>query len=582
MALDGIFIYSILEELKCKLLGGRVEKINQPEKDEVLINIKNNRQNFKLLISSSSTYPKIHITDKNKSNPLQPPIFCMVLRKYLNSSKLIDLRQLDTDRVVFLDFESSDELGFNSVYTLVVEIMGRHSNITLIRQRDNLIMDSIKHITPEINTVRSLFPGIKYIFPPTSNKLNPFCFSKNEFKTFIQNRMKYIDKKFFSTVFTGVSSSFSKELFHRLEDLNLLSSLTIFDETSITILYSFTSKTFDELKKCEFYFVSYKKNAVVKDFYCEKLTYLNNYTETHYPSPSKLVEEFYYEKDKADRLNSRSSDLQKLINVNLERCNKKIKILNQDIENAENKDIYRIYGELLTSNIYNIKKGCSHIKVQNYYSSNEYIDIKIDENKTPSENIQRYFKKYNKLKKTEKAAKEQLKMAEEELEYLNSVMTNIKNSDNYDDIEAIKRELMSTGYIKLKKSSAKNRTKNSRPMKVLSSDGIEIYVGKNNLQNDYLTLKFADKRDLWLHTKKIPGSHVIIKNFGSVSDKTLEEAAMLAAYYSKAKGSPKVAVDYTAVKNIHKPNGAKPGMVIYYTNKTLYVDSSFPAIKQIE
>ncbi|KAA8676157.1 NFACT family protein [Clostridium sp. WLY-B-L2] len=582
MALDGIFIYSILEELKCELLGGRIEKVNQPEKDEILLTMKNNRKNYKLSISSSPIYPKIHITDKNKPNPLQPPMFCMVLRKYLNSSKLINIRQLDTDRVVFLDFESSDELGFNSIYTLIVEIMGRHSNITLIRQRDNLIMDSIKHITPEINTVRSLFPGIKYIFPPTSNKLNPFRFSKNEFKTFIQNRIKYIDKKFFSSTFTGVSSSYSKELFHRLEELNLSETLNVFDETSATILYGFSNKIFNKLKNHEFSFVSYKKGSVVKDFYCDNLTYLDGYKENLYSSPSKLVEEFYFEKDKADRLNNRSSDLQKLVNINLDRCHKKINILNQNIKDALDKDVYRICGELLTSNIYKIKKGLSHIKVQNYYNNNEYLDIKLDENKTPSENIQHYFKKYNKLKKTKKAASEQLSMANEELEYLNSVITNIKNLDNYEDIEEIKRELMATGYIKLKKSNSRNKSRVSKPMKFLSSDGIEIYVGKNNLQNDYLTLKFADKRDIWLHTKKIPGSHVIIKNFGTVPDKTLEEAAMLAAYYSKAKGSSKVAVDYTSIKNIHKPNGAKPGMVIYYTNKTLYVDSSMPSIEQIE
>lgn len=580
MALDGIFIYSILEELKYKLLGGRVEKVNQPEKDEIILCIKNNRKNYKLSISSSSVYPKIHITDKNKPNPLKPPIFCMVLRKYLNSSRLIEIRQLDTDRVVFLDFESSDELGFNSIYTLIVEIMGRHSNITLLRQRDNFIMDSIKHITPEINSVRSLLPGIKYKFPPTSNKLNPFCFSKNEFKIFIQNRLKYIDKKFFSTVFTGVSNSFSKELFHRLESLNLCESLNIFDETSITILYSFSSSTFNKLKNHEFYFISYKKDGKMKDFYCDNLTYLKDYEESHYTSPSKLVEEFYYEKDRADRLNNRSSDLQKLININLDRCNKKIKILKENIKDSLNKDIYRVYGELLTSNIYKIKNGCSHMRVQNYYEGNRYVDIKLDSNKTPSENIQRYFKKYNKLKKTEKAARKQLNIANEELEYLNSVMTNIKNSDSYEDIEEIKRELMSAGYIKLKKSKVRKNSKKSRPMKFISSDGIEIYVGKNNLQNDYLTLKFADKRDIWLHTKKIPGSHVIIKNFGNVPDKTLEEAAMLAAHYSKAKGSSKVPVDYTNVKNIHKPNGARPGMVIYYTNKTLYVDSSIPPIEQ--
>ncbi|OAA83272.1 Rqc2 family fibronectin-binding protein [Clostridium ljungdahlii] len=578
MALDGIFIHSILKELKEKILGGKVEKINQPEKDEIVLSIKSGRKNYKLLLSASPVYPKMHITVKSKQNPLQPPMFCMVLRKHLSPSKLVAIRQLDTDRIVFLDFESSDELGFNSIYTLVIEIMGRHSNITLVRKRDNLIMDSIKHITPEINTVRSLFPGIKYVFPPTSNKLNPLSFTKEDFKKFLTTTSTKIDKSFFSKVFTGISSSFSKELFYKLNSRKDFS-----ENNNLDFLYDFCKKIFDEVTNDNFYFASYIENEKIKDFYCYKLTYLNKCKEKCYATPSQLIEEFYYEKDKCDRLSNKSSDLSKLININLERCTKKIKILIDSIKEAKNKDIFRIYGELLTSQIYNIKKGDSHIKIQNYYSEKmEYLDIKLDKNKTPSENIQRYFKKYNKLKKTEQAANEQLKIAKEEMEYLTSVMTNIKNCENYDDIEEIKRELMESGYIKFKKSNTKKKSRDSKPMKFISSDGIEIYVGKNNLQNDYLTLKFGDKRDIWLHTKEIPGSHVIIKNFGKIPDKTLEEAANLAAYYSKAKNSSKVAVDYTEIKNVHKPNGAKPGMVIYYTNQTIYTDPTKPDIKQLQ
>lgn len=581
MALDGIFIHSILQELKSKLLGGKVEKVNQPEKDEIILTIRNEKTLYKLLISSSSIYPKIHITDKNKKNPLQPPMFCMILRKYLNSSKLINISQLDTDRVIFLDFQSLNELGFDNIYTLVIEIMGKHSNITLIRKKDTIIMDSIKHITPEINSIRSLFPGIKYIFPPISNKLNPFCYKREEFKHVLQN-MKFLDNKSFSKIFTGVSTSFSKELYHMLSELKL-SELDIFKESTITVLHGFCSKIFSKFKNNEFYFAYYTKDGKMKDFYCSKLTYLKDCVEVHYSTPSKLIDDFYYEKDKADRLNSKSSDMQKLININLERCNKKIKILMENLKDCKNKDTYRIQGELLTSNIYNIHKGDSKIKVQNYYSNIlEYITIKLDINKTPSENIQSYFKKYNKLKKTEKAAEEQLKIAKEEIEYLNSVLINIKNSDSYDHIEEIKRELMETGYIKFKKSTNKKKTKAFKPAKFISSDGIEIYVGKNNLQNDYLTLKFADKRDLWFHTKNTAGSHVIVKNFGKVPDKTLEEAASLAAYYSKARNSSKVAVDYTEVRNMHKPNGAKPGMVIYYSNKTIYITPEKPSIEQID
>lgn len=578
MALDGIFIHSILNELKNTILGGKVEKINQPEKDEIALTIKNNRTTYKLLISISSIYPKIHLTKISKVNPKKAPMFCMVLRKYISSGKLINIRQLDTDRVVFLDFESSDEMGFNSLYTLIVEIMGRHSNITLIRKRDNLIMDSIKHLTPEINSVRSIYPGIEYIFPPSSTKLNPFEFEKDDLEKFIENNGIVFDYKFFSSTFTGLSTVFSKELYFEFKE-----KYSDGNDSFIDDIFRFSVNMFNNIKADNFHFSSYLKNEKIKDFYCLNLSHIYDSEYKTYESPSNLLEEYYFKKDKADRLNNKSSDLQKLINVNLDRCSKKIRIFTKEIQTAAKKDKFKILGELLTSNIYSIKKGDKSAHIQNFYSADmEYVDIKLDENRTPSQNIQHYFKKYNKLKKTEEAASVQLKLAEEELEYLNSVLANIKNADSYEDIEDIKKELMESGYIRFKKSSKTKKSKPSNPMKFISSDGIEIYVGKNNLQNDRLTLKFAEKKDIWLHTKKIPGSHVIIKNFGEVPDTTLEEAAALSAYYSKARDSSKVAVDYTQVKNVHKPNGSRPGMVIYYTNKTIYVDSTKPNIKQLQ
>jgi len=576
MALDGIFMHSIIEELKSYLLNGRIDKVNQPEKDEIILSVKNGRKSYKLLISASSVYPKIHLTKISKVNPMQPPMFCMVLRKHINTGRIINIRQLDTDRVVFIDFEASDELGFNSVYTLVVEIMGRHSNITLVRQRDTIIMDSIKHITPEINSIRSLYPGIEYIFPPNSTKLNPFNYTKEDFKTFISNNYIKLDKNFFSKVFTGISSQFSKELNYEFINHSREFSFENLDE-----IFEFSKQTFEKIKNNEFYFASYSSSGLVKDFYCEKLSSLNEYDEKLFSSPSELLEDYYFEKDKADRLNNKSSDLQKLLNINLERCYKKSDILENTLKDCTNKEQYKIYGELLTANIYSLKKGNASIKLQNYYTENwDYIDIKLDENKTPSENIQYYFKKYTKAKKAEEAAKIQMDMTIEEIEYLQSVLTNIKNAEDYESIEEIKRELMETGYIKFKKQSNK-KTKVSKPMKFLSSDGIEIYVGKNNFQNDYLTLKFADKRDIWMHTKNIPGSHVIVKNFGNIPDRTLEEAAVIAAFYSKAKDSTKVPVDYTEVKQVHKPNGSKPGMVIYHTNKTIYVDPKKLDLEQL-
>jgi predicted ribosome quality control (RQC) complex YloA/Tae2 family protein len=292
------------------------------------------------------------------------------------------------------------------------------------------------------------------------------------------------------------------------------------------------------------------------------------------------VEKFYYEKDRADRLKNRSSDLQKLIQVNLDRCAKKINLLRDTLSDCEKKDDFKILGELLTANIYSIRKGDSQIEVSNYYSeSAETMTIKLDKDKTPSENIQHYYKKYNKMKKSEEASKIQIENAEKEYEYLQSVLTNIHNAESYEEIEDIKKELIETGYIRFKKESSK-KSKPSKPMHFISSDGIDLYVGKNNIQNDYLTLKFAEKHDTWLHTKNIPGSHVIIKHFGPPPENTLLEAALLASYYSKAKDSTKVPVDYTEVKNVHKPNGAKPGMVIYRTNKTIYVDPEKPDLVQ--
>lgn len=575
MALDGIFIHSILDELKHFIIQGRVEKINQPERDEIVLTVKSNKKNYKLSISASSVYPKIHLTEISKINPKKAPMFCMVLRKHINSSRLVSIEQLGMDRVIFLNFESSDEMGFNSIYTLVVEIMGRHSNITLIRKRDNMIMDSIKHITPEINSVRSVYPGIKYVMPPCSNKLNPLDFSSEQLDEFITTNSIKLNGKFFSTVFMGISNIYSKELYE-----DFLEKRT---PNSLDTIYTFSQGIFNKIKNRNFYFSTYLKNGKIKDFYCLKINHVYDRKYKLYKSPSKLLEEFYFEKDRSDRLNNKSSDLQKLININLERCEKKGKILIQNIKRASKKDKFKIIGELLASNIYRIKKGDTTVQVENFYSSkSEIIEIKLNENKSPSENIQYYFKKYNKLKTTEKASKNQLKLTGDEIEYLNSVLSNIKNADNYEDIDEIKNELIKSGYIRYKNSKKSRNSKQSKPMKFISSDGIEIYVGKNNLQNDHLTLKFADKRDLWFHTKKIPGSHVIVKNFGNIPNRTLEEAASLSAYYSKARESSKVAVDYTEVKNVHKPNSAKPGMVIYYTNKTIYISPQKPDIEQVQ
>ncbi|MDD3225522.1 MAG: NFACT RNA binding domain-containing protein, partial [Clostridium sp.] len=514
-ALDGIFIYSILWELKNNILNGKVSKVNQPEKDEIslLIRSKDNK-NCKLLISASSSYPKIHLTEKNKQNPLKAPMFCMVLRKYLINAKIVEIKQFQSDRIVIINFENSDEFGFNSVYSLIVEIMGRHSNITLIRGKDNIIMDSIKHITPEINRFRSLYPGIEYVYPPKSEKLNPFDFDEKKLSAFITENNLILDEKLFSKIFTGISKPLSKELFFRFKEH--------IENNDINALSEDVNNFFNDLKNFRFSFNSYSKNGLVKEFSPVKFTNLNQCEETHYASPSKLLENFYFAKDKSDRLSNYSSDLQKIVHTNIERCLKKEAILNKNLVNCKSKGNYRLKGELLTANIYALKKGDSKVNLQNYYSDNlDDIEIKLNPNKTPSQNVQYYYKRYDKLKTTEKMSKVQLESNSQEMDYLQSVLTNIINCDDYNEIEEIKKELIETGYIKFNKKHKKKSSKSLKPMHFISSDNIDIYVGKNNFQNDYLTLKFADKRDIWMHTKKIPGSHVIIKNMGNVPDKTL-------------------------------------------------------------
>ena len=493
-------------------------------------------------------------------------MFTMVLRKYLIGGKILGIEQIDGDRLIKICIEASDELGFNSIYYLIVEIMGRHSNLSLVRERDNKIMECIKHVGSDVNSFRTLYPGVTYTYPPVSPKLNPFNFQLKDFTEFISNNNLELNDLIFNKIFTGVSNILSKNLY---KDLLTSSSE---DEITTTILYDYFSKFINELSDNLQYSI-YAKNGDFLEFYCVKL---NNFAECesiNFTDPNALLDKFYKEKDKQERLKNRSVNIQKLLHTNIERCLKKGEKLASTLENCKTKEFYKIKGDLLTSFIYSINPGDSEITLQNFYSEN-YEDIKIDldPNKSPSENVQSYYKKYNKLKKSEEAAKEQLEKNSEELLYLNSVLINIQNADNYEEIEDIKNELITTEYIRKRKQNKNSKkSKPSKPLHFISSDGIDIYVGKNNIQNDYLSLKLASKNHLWLHTKNIPGSHVIICAT-DIPDSTLEEAAALAAYYSKAQNSTKVPVDYTLVKNLKKPSGAKPGMVIYHTNYTLLTD----------
>ncbi|MGL5085100.1 MAG: Rqc2 family fibronectin-binding protein, partial [Clostridium sp.] len=535
--------------------------------DEVILTFRKDRKNLKLLISASSKFPRIHLTNTNKVNPLKASTFTMVLRKYLIGGRITSFDQLDGDRILKLNIESTDELGFDSKYFLIIEIMGRHSNITLVRERDNKVMECIKHITPDINSFRVLYPGVNYVYPPTSTRLNPFDFNLDELTTHFKTNELTMTENIFSHIFTGISKSLSLNLYSLMSETS--------NDISIHDLYNFTKNFILTLDNNLSYSI-YKSDTFYKDFYCLPLKSLENeYSTIKFDNPGDLLEEFFFMRDKQERLNSKSIDIQRIIQTNIDRCNKKSKKLYSTLQECEEKESFKIKGDLLTSYIYTLKKGDTEATLLNFYTeTEEYLTIPLDEFKSPSENVQSFYKKYNKYKKSEESAIFQLEQNENELEYLNSVMTNIQNCDTYIEINDIRNELIETGYVKFKKNSATNkRDKGSKPLHFVSSDGLDIYVGRNNLQNDYLSLKFANNNHLWLHTKNIPGSHVIVTS-PNVPDKTIEEAAILAAYYSKAKTGTKVPVDYTLVKNLKKPNGAKPGMVIYNTNYSLYTEPS--------
>lgn len=566
MALDGIYLYSLVNNLKNSIIDSKIDKINQPEKDEIILTIRKDRKNIKLLISSSPKFARIHLTNNVKQNPIVAPMYLMVLRKYILGGRIIDLIQKDNDRILIMKIENRDELGFDSTYSLIIEIMGRHSNITLVRDRDNKIMESIKHITPNINSYRVLYPGVEYVYPPISNKLDPFSCTYENLNSFITNNSIALDKDFYFNCFTGISKLLSNELYYSITKEHSSPTRNEIYEN----LKNFTNNISENPS-----FTIFSDNeGYLKDYYCTHLSYsYANYKTTNYDDPNILMDTFYSKKDKQDRLQNKSTDLQRLINTNIDRCNKKSNILKETLKECKKKDDYKIKGDLLTSYIYSIKKGDNKCALLNFYNENEeeYIKISLDKTKTPSENIQRYYKKYNKLKASEEHAILELEKNNNEVEYLNSVLTNILNVESYDEIDEIKNELIETGYIRYKKKDKQKKAKISKPHHFTSSDNIDIYVGKNNIQNDYLSLKFANKNFLWLHAKDIPGSHVIVCAF-DVPDKTLEEAAIIAGFYSKGKNNNKLSVDYTKVKELKKPNGSKPGMVIYHKNNTIVIN----------
>ena len=575
MALDGLVIHSIVDELHKKLLGGKIDKVYQPENDEVVLHIRNNKENFKLVLSCSASNPRVYLaSDYKKENPINAPMFCMLFRKYIQGGNIVNVSQVDFERIIKISVESFDELKEKTTKDIIIEIMGRHSNIILTHSSNNKIIDSAKRIPTSVSRVRQILPGQTYVLPPKQDKLNPI--NEISLNTFVDTLSSF-DGPIFKAIyskFLGISSVIAKEICFRANiDENLLVSEISSDD--ISKIYREFHNLFKYIKDniynpCMVIDTSIDK---VLDFSCINLSLFSNLSIINDDSISKILENYYATKDIKDRIHQRSSDLRKSISIKLDRLYNKLNKQEKELIESENADIYKIKGELITSYIYMIEKGMESVEVANFYDP-EYKNIKIslNTNFTPSENAQKYFKKYNKLKTAKKEITSQIEITKEEIDYLENIMLSIENCENLAELMDIREELGKVGYLRSKNNSKKETKLTTKPHEFVSSNGFKILVGKNNKQNDHLTLKVASNEDIWMHTKNIPGSHVIIKTEGKeVPDETIFEGAMLAAFFSKSKMSSQVPVDYTKKKNVKKPNGAKPGMVIYDTNNTIYV-----------
>ncbi len=575
MALDGLVIHSIVNELHNKLLGGKIDKVYQPENDEVVLHIRNNKENFKLVLSCSASNPRVYLADNyKKENPINAPMFCMLFRKYIQGGNIVAVSQVGFERIIKISVESFDELKEKTTKDIIIEIMGRHSNIILTHSLDDKIIDSAKRIPPSVSRVRQILPGQIYILPPSQDKLNPIDnIDIDLFKNTLNNFDGSIFKAIYSK-FLGISPVIAKEICFRANvDENTLVNEMSSDD--INNVYNEFSNLFKDIKNNIYNpsMVIDESIDKVLDFSCINLNQFNNLSIINDDSISKILENYYATKDIKDRIHQRSSDLRKSISIKLDRLYNKLNKQEKELLESENADIYKVKGELITSYIYMIEKGMENIEVPNFYDP-EYKNIKISLNKnfTPSENAQKYFKKYNKMKTAKKEITSQIEITKEEVNYLENILLSIENCETLAELMDIREELTKVGYLRGKVNNKKETKLTTKPHEFISSDGFKILVGKNNKQNDHLTLKIASNDDIWMHTKNIPGSHVIIKTDGKeVSDETIFEGAMLAAYFSKSKLSAQVPVDYTKKKNIKKPNGAKPGMVIYETNSTIYV-----------
>ena len=571
MAFDGVMMHYVKEEIKSVALDARVSQIHQPNRDELVIALRTKNGNKKLLVSSRANSPRICFTEHSIENPATPPMLCMLLRKRLGGAKLVDVRQIELERIMFLDFIATNELGDKVKLTLCVEIMGKYSNIILIDENDNIV-DALKRVDFTMSTQRLVLPNIKYELPPKQDKLCILeCSGRDIVEKAINTPSEMRLSKALLSAMQGVSPIITRELEYMV-GVDSNRELTVIDKL----------KLIEKVDKLKEYIVSGEKSPTMmikpegKPFdisFMDIMQYGEMASKKRFLDFSTLLDSFYYERDKAERMKVKGQDLLRLCSNIQDKLCRKIAVQEKELKDSLNRDKLRKKGDLLQANMYKMVRGQSFIDVEDYYDNNKIVRIKLSPTLNPSQNVQKYYKDYRRAKTREEMLTVQIAKAKAELQYISAVQESLGRAESERELTEIRQELVDEGYLKNRNPKGRNKAlKLLPPKEYTSSDGFTIYVGRNNKQNDKLTLKTARNYDMWLHTKDIPGSHVIIVSDNrEITDTAILEAASLAAYNSKAKESDNVPVDYTIVKNVSKPSGAKPGMVIYMNNKTVYV-----------
>jgi len=582
MPFDGILSHFMAEELDSRMAGGRIGKIHQISRDTIIIQIRAGGENYRLLISSNASSPRIHLTGRQYESLENPPVFCMVLRKHLSGAIIKDFHTEGFERIIVMEAETVDELGDRSVKKLIVEIMGRHSNIVLLNS-ENIIIDAIRHVDSQVNRVREILPARPYISPPAQDKLDP---SLEETYALLRDGLKESGRaleNYLLDRLQGFSPVLCREVCSRanVDERKTASELSEDEAARLTeSLRRMMEALLEEGPEPVMVYDPLTGKPI--DFHVTDL--IQYPLKKHYDTISQAVDDYYSSRLEREASSQKALELKKTVSRFIEKCEKRLAANIQTCEENRDYEKYRLYGELITSSIYLLKKGMRSARILNYYSGDEkYEEIPLDPQKSPQENAQHYFRRYAKARNAFNYARGQTEALKKELAWLESVMFSIDNAENSSQLQDIRLELYEQGYLKTPPRRGRmDAQADSSPIRLVSSDGFEILIGRNNRQNDRLTLKKARKEDIWLHVKNYPGSHVIVRTEGrQVPETTLEEAAGYAAWYSKARSASKAEVDYTYVRNVKKPSGAKPGMVIYENYNTIVVVPKKPAETKI-